>query len=272
MKHLIIIAFVLSSLCSYAQSINDYKYVIVSNQYEFQKEANEYRLNELMVFLLKKYGFEAYRNNEVLPFDLNRGTCNGMTLKVEKSGTLWSDITARLVGCNNEVLYETPKVRSREKSFQKAYFSAVREAFESFQLAGYEYNGGNTATTAAQDAAASSILLSNQKQESTATKTPSRSQESRKKELQEAIEQRIQARRFDYEDTSVEEYALKFNESGDSFELFKHGTVIGKGRKSAAGVYLVTSDDFTGIGFVEGETFIIEYDLDGISRKITLIK
>ncbi len=273
MKNLCFAILLITGVTTLAQSVNDYKYVIVSNQYEFQKEANEYRLNELMVFLLKKYGFEAYRNNEVLPPDMNLGICNAMRLEVDKKGTFWADITARLVDCNNNVLFETATARGREKDFEKAYFSATREAFESFQLAGYEYNGGNRKGIT-EKTEVNSILLAEQtaQKERGTTVAIDKSKELRQKELQKAIEQRIQSKRFDYEDTSPEEFALKFNDDGEAFELFQHGAVIGSGRKSAAGVYLVTAREFTGIGFIEGEEFIIEYDDQEKTNRIVLIK
>ncbi|HET8754196.1 MAG TPA: hypothetical protein VFM59_07520, partial [Salinimicrobium sp.] len=42
-----------------AQEVNNYKYVIVPETFEFQDEPNEHQLNALTEFLFEKYGFEA---------------------------------------------------------------------------------------------------------------------------------------------------------------------------------------------------------------------
>ena len=42
----------------YSQSnLNDYKYVIVPNKFDFLKENDQYQLNSLAAFLFEKYGF-----------------------------------------------------------------------------------------------------------------------------------------------------------------------------------------------------------------------
>jgi hypothetical protein len=48
---------------SYAQSVNDYKAVIVPLKYDFKSE-NQYRLNTLTKFNLGKAGFTAFYNND----------------------------------------------------------------------------------------------------------------------------------------------------------------------------------------------------------------
>jgi hypothetical protein len=37
------------------RNVNDYKYVIVPEKFDFQKEPNQFKLNQLTKFLLKKY-------------------------------------------------------------------------------------------------------------------------------------------------------------------------------------------------------------------------
>jgi hypothetical protein len=65
---------------------------------------------------------------------------------------------------------------------------------------------------------------------------------------------------------------LKFNDSSDNFDLYNSGIKVGSGRKSGSGVYLVSTDEFTGIGFIENEFFIIEYDKDGSVNRIKMNK
>ena len=77
-------------------------------------------------------------------------------------------------------------------------------------------------------------------------------------------------KRYDYQEKSDTPFALKFDENKSSFELYRFGAKVGSGRKSAAGVYLVTSASFTGIGFMEDDSFILEYDEAGQLKRIKL--
>ena len=46
----------------YSQSnLNDYKYIIVPNKFDFLKEKDQYQLNSLAAFLFNKYGFLALK-------------------------------------------------------------------------------------------------------------------------------------------------------------------------------------------------------------------
>ncbi|WP_194851742.1 hypothetical protein [Nonlabens antarcticus] len=270
MKNLFFLFLTLGCTCATAQSINDYKYVIVENQYEFQNSANEYRLNELMEFLLQKYGFETYRNNEILPTDLNRGLCNSMQLKVEKSGILWADIDARLEDCSGNVLFKTKAARGTEKDYQKAYFSAVRESFESFERLKYKYNGGENLEQSTSIAVAIGKEVKSETITIKATDTAlSNNKQTKTEELPINSDKSIA---YDFEDISNTEYALKFNESNDSLKLYQYGVAVGSGRKTAAGVYLITTSSFTGVGFMENEKFVIEYDANGDLMRIILEK
>ena len=57
------------------KSVNDYKYVVVPNKFDFFEQENKYQINELLEFLFNKYGYEAFLDNEVLPNDLNSNRC-----------------------------------------------------------------------------------------------------------------------------------------------------------------------------------------------------
>ncbi|BAO54639.1 hypothetical protein [Nonlabens marinus] len=260
MKNLLVAILLISFAFAKAQSVNNYKYIIVDNEYEFQSSANEYRLNELMEFELQKYGFETYRDNEVLPKDLNLGVCNSLNLKVFKSGVFWSDIYAHLENCDGEILFTTKEARGTQKNYEKAYFSAVREAFQSFEELSYAYEGPyvkepnvitRTADVVETKVNEPKVIVA--KEETTNI---------------DVSEQEV----YDYQEKSDAAYALKFDESKSNFELYRFGAKVGSGRKSAAGVYLVTSASFTGIGFIENDSFIVEYDEAGQLKRIKLDK
>jgi hypothetical protein len=119
MKRLVFLVFLLSYALAESQSINNYKYVVVDNQYEFQEEANQYRLNELIVFELKKYGIDAFRNNAVIPLDMNRGLCNTLYVQAEKTGFIIINLDYKLVDCGGTVVMELPRGSSQTKIMNK---------------------------------------------------------------------------------------------------------------------------------------------------------
>ena len=72
------------------QNLNDYKYIIIPNTFDFLKEADEYRLNSLTKFLFEKYNFEALmENDEVLPSDYSRNNCLGLQADVLKDSKMF---------------------------------------------------------------------------------------------------------------------------------------------------------------------------------------
>ncbi|HEY5687817.1 MAG TPA: hypothetical protein VIS27_05865, partial [Yeosuana sp.] len=56
-------------------NLNNYKYVIVPNKYEFLKTINQYKLNDLTKFLFEKYGFSTLMEGDNYPDDLIADTC-----------------------------------------------------------------------------------------------------------------------------------------------------------------------------------------------------
>ena len=56
MKNLIIAVFLFGGIfTSSAQNINEYKYILVPETFEFTGEVNQYQLNSLSQFLFNKY-------------------------------------------------------------------------------------------------------------------------------------------------------------------------------------------------------------------------
>ena len=127
------------------QNLNDYKYIIIPNTFDFLKEADEYRLNSLTKFLFEKYNFEALmENDEVLPSDYSRNNCLGLKADVLKDSNVFkTKLSVQLKNCKNEVIYITSLGESREKSFKVAYNEALRNAFKSFEAEDYSYNPKN---------------------------------------------------------------------------------------------------------------------------------
>lgn len=144
-NHLItFILFVLVGVVSlvYAQkSINDYKYVIVPESYDFLEGKDRYQINSLTKFLFNKYGFTAYMITDSLPEDLFKNRCLALYADAEKlPGKLFkTEIKIVLKDCFGQLVYESEIGSTREKMFDKAYSYAIRNAFENFEFLNYQY-------------------------------------------------------------------------------------------------------------------------------------
>lgn len=131
--------FIISNTFAQA-NLNNYKYVIVPKKFEFLKEANQYRLNELTEFLFNKYGFQALMEGDSYPDDLLKNRCLALKSNLIKdSGLFKTKISVELKDCNDQVVYTSEVGESREKEYEKAYNEAVRNAFKSFETVNYQY-------------------------------------------------------------------------------------------------------------------------------------
>ena len=121
-------------------SINDYKYVVVPNKFEFLNAEDQFRLNTLTKLLFEKYGFTALMEGETLPDDAAKNNCLALNSDVIKEkGMFNTKLKIQLKNCKNEIVYTSNVGQSREKKFQVAYNLALREAFKSFETTNYSY-------------------------------------------------------------------------------------------------------------------------------------
>ncbi len=131
MKHFFIVLFFtvwITPKCISQKSLSDYSYVIVSEQFEFQKEKDKYELNSLTKFLFNKYGFHAYFDREV-PSNVNR--CDGLWVEAEGTpGFIYTKAQLVIRDCNGFEVYRTIFGKSKVKDYKGAYYECVREAFE----------------------------------------------------------------------------------------------------------------------------------------------
>ena len=131
MNKLVAVIFLFMSIISKSfsqKSLNDYSYVIVSEQFEFQQEKDKYQLNSLTKFLFNKYGFHAYFDREV---PLNVFRCDGLWAEAEGTpGFIITKVQLVLRDCTGEVIYRTNYGKSKVKDYKKAYYEAVRNAFD----------------------------------------------------------------------------------------------------------------------------------------------
>ncbi len=130
--YLIVFCFLCIIPNSFSQkTLSDYSYVIVSKQFNFQNEKDQYQLNSLTKFLFNKYGFHAYFNYEV-PNNVKR--CDGLWADAEGTpGFIYTKIEVVLRDCNGTEVFRSIEGKSKQKDFKKAYYESMREAFVSIQ-------------------------------------------------------------------------------------------------------------------------------------------
>jgi hypothetical protein len=141
MKSKFLFLLVLVSSYGFSQSINDYVAAIVPTKYEFVKSENQYRLNTLTKFNLKKAGFEAFYTNETIPKEYN-DRCSLLYVDVkEEKGFLVTKLYVTFKDCYGTVIYKSEVGKSREKEYEVSYPEALNNAFISIYALHYKYNG-----------------------------------------------------------------------------------------------------------------------------------
>ncbi|MBR9757748.1 MAG: hypothetical protein GYB39_06675 [Algicola sp.] len=141
-KHflLAIALFVITTVTFSQASMNAYKYVVVESKFDFLNEADAYQLNSLAKFLFEKYGFHAVMSGAIIPEDLAKNNCLGMTSKVTKERSLLkTKLKVELRDCQGRLLFTSKTGTSSEKAYKVAYNLALREAFTSFEDVRYTY-------------------------------------------------------------------------------------------------------------------------------------
>lgn len=141
MKKYICILLVLLSFPGFAQSVNDYPYVIVPTKFEFQKKENDYRLNTLTKFNLEKMGFTAFYSNDDANINFNE-RCNYLKVEVKEvsGGFLITKLDITFTDCKNNVVFTSQVGKSKKKDRKEAYVDALNEALESVKALNYKYN------------------------------------------------------------------------------------------------------------------------------------
>ncbi len=151
MKKSFLLLLILMGSYSYAQSVNDYKAVIVPLKFNFLKAENQYRLNTLTKFNLGKAGFTPFYTNDSIPAEYN-DRCSVLYADVSnESGFLVTKLYITLKDCNSKVIYKSPIGKSKEKEYKLAYTEALTEAFASVYALKYKYNGAKVQTIMVQN-------------------------------------------------------------------------------------------------------------------------
>ena len=140
MKRFVLVFLLFFSGGLFAQSLNDYQYVLVPVRFAFMKQDNEHRLNTITKFNLEKMGFQAFYNDKNLPKEIASNSCSVLKVEVEKSGSfIWTNLTIVFKDCQNNIVYQSEVGKSKEKEYEKAYLEALDLAFASVYQQNYSY-------------------------------------------------------------------------------------------------------------------------------------
>jgi hypothetical protein len=140
-KTITILVLLVTGFC-FGQSINDYKYVVVPERFEFQKSKDEYNINTLAKTLLEKHGFTVFSEEGLKPDELKLDRCLALYTDVQKiPGILQTKVIISLKDCNGRELFASEIGTSKEKNYNTAYNEAFRNAAKSFNFINYKYNG-----------------------------------------------------------------------------------------------------------------------------------
>ena len=130
-----------SSLLVAQTNLNNYKYIVVPNKYDFLKFEDEYQLNSLTKFLFEKSDFIVLAENDKYPSDLASNNCLGLKVDVKSIASLFkTKINIALRDCENNTVYTSIEGVSKEKDFKRGYHEALRNAFEGFDQINYVYD------------------------------------------------------------------------------------------------------------------------------------
>ncbi len=120
-----------------AQTLNNYQYVVVPEQFEFQKRPHQYDVNKLTQFLFNKYKFRALIKGD--PFPDGVTICDVLQVTAKGGGFIKTTVALSLADCNGKLVYTSPEGVSRNKDYKKAYHEAIRNVFNDPQLKKHVY-------------------------------------------------------------------------------------------------------------------------------------
>jgi len=125
----------------YGQSpLDPYKYVIVPKKFDFLRKENQYRVNSQTKYHFDQNGFQTLLKGEDYPADLKANPCLGAEAKViDDSNSFTTKLRISLTNCLDQVVYTSEEGKSKEKSYEKTYSQALKEAFVSIGELNYEY-------------------------------------------------------------------------------------------------------------------------------------
>ena len=129
------------SAFSQQEKINNYKYILVPEKFEFLKKSDQYQTSSLTKFLLAKKGFVVFLSTDKnIPEELFFNKCLALTAKlIDDSNLFMVKNRIELKDCHGTILYASAMGKSKEKDFKKSYHEAIRNAYSSMDDLAYEF-------------------------------------------------------------------------------------------------------------------------------------
>ena len=137
----VFVLFLFVSLSFSQNKLDAYKYIIIPQNYDFLKEADQYKVNSLTKFLFDKRGYNTIFEGESYPSDLLGNPCLAATVDVKSESNMFTTkLTIVLSDCYDKVVFTCVQGKSREKDYNKTYSDALRKSFVSIENLNYNYN------------------------------------------------------------------------------------------------------------------------------------
>jgi hypothetical protein len=143
MKASALLLFIIFTITGHAQNatINNYKYVLVPEKFDFSKFEDQYGLNSTTKLLLQQKGFVTFVTNESLPPALAANKCLALRAVVtQRNGLFVTRLTLLLKDCQDNIIFKSKEGKSSEKEFPAAFDGALRDAFTSMNSVAYKYD------------------------------------------------------------------------------------------------------------------------------------
>lgn len=124
MKKLFATLFLFSLSLAQAQSVSDYKYVIVPHSFQ-DFEKNDYQLNTYLKTLLRKKKYEIVVEGSIdLPNDLKTNPCLATKANIQDNNSSFQNrIKVTFTDCKNQIITElegSSKIKELDKGYQDA--------------------------------------------------------------------------------------------------------------------------------------------------------
>ncbi len=124
MKKILVLLIVLFSIISFAQKK---QIILISSKFDFQKEKNSYNINNMLKAILTSNNYEVYFDDAVLPIEIAQNRCNALTgVLVDNSNLFLTKVKLQIKDCQNNLLFETAEVKSREKNIQDGFIEVIK--------------------------------------------------------------------------------------------------------------------------------------------------
>jgi hypothetical protein len=123
MKKFLVLFSVLFSFAVFAQK----KVILISSKYDFQSEKNSYNINNMLKAILTSNNYQVYFDDAVLPMEIAQNRCNALTgVLVDNSNMFSTKLKFQIKDCQNNLLFETAEVKSKEKDMQLGFMEAIK--------------------------------------------------------------------------------------------------------------------------------------------------